>query len=42
VTPSDQVQLLRLRQELDPGEAEAICLACEVKAERLLIDETIC
>ena len=34
-------RLSRLRLELDPGEAEAISLACEVKAERLLIDETI-
>jgi hypothetical protein len=39
--PQDQARLSRLRQELDPGEAEAICLACEVKAERLLIDETV-
>jgi uncharacterized protein len=41
VPPQDQVRLIRLRLELDPGEAEAICLACEVAAERLLIDETL-
>lgn len=39
--PSDQARLSRLREELDLGEAEAICLACEVKADRLLIDETL-
>jgi predicted nucleic acid-binding protein len=31
--------LSRLARELDLGEAEAICLACELKADRLLIDE---
>ena len=41
VSPSDEARLSGLRQELDPGEAEAICLACEVQAERLLIDETM-
>ena len=41
VAPADEARLSRLRLELDPGEAEAISLACEVKAERLLIDETI-
>lgn len=41
VAPTDQARISRLRQELDVGEAEAICLACELKADRLLIDETI-
>lgn len=41
VAPTDQVRLSRLRGELDPGEAEAICLACESKADRLLIDESL-
>jgi predicted nucleic acid-binding protein len=37
--PQDQARLTRLSRDLDQGESEAICLACEVKAERLLIDE---
>ena len=41
VTPTDQVRLQRLLRELDPGEAEAICLAHERKADRLLIDESV-
>jgi uncharacterized protein len=41
VPPKDHARLMRLRQELDAGEAEAICLACEANAERLLIDETL-
>lgn len=39
--PTDQEKLSRLCQELDPGEAEAICLASELKADRLLIDESV-
>ena len=31
----------RLRNELDPGEAEAIALAVELKAERILMDERL-
>jgi uncharacterized protein len=38
-TPRDVARLSRLARELDLGEAEAICLACELKADRLLIDE---
>ena len=41
VAPTDQGRLSRLRQELDAGEAEAISLACELKADRLLIDESV-
>lgn len=41
VAPSDRDRVLRLRDELDEGEAEAICLACEMKAGRLLIDERV-
>ena len=38
-TPHDAERLSRLAGEVDAGEAEAICLACELKADRLLIDE---
>jgi uncharacterized protein len=41
VAPTDESRIWRLRQELDLGEAEAISLAWEVKADRLLIDEAI-
>ena len=41
VVPTDDERLARLRGELDPGEAEAISLACELEADRLLIDETV-
>jgi uncharacterized protein len=39
VTVLDRNQVLTFRQVLDPGEAEAIVLALELSAERLLIDE---
>lgn len=38
-TPSDQVLVSRLLEELDLGEAESIALALEHKATYLLIDE---
>ena len=38
-SPADTGLVGRLRQTLDLGEAEAIALACEVRAEALLIDE---
>jgi predicted nucleic acid-binding protein len=39
IQPTDQSQLAELRALLDPGEAEAIALALELKADALLIDE---
>lgn len=39
VVPRNSAMVRRLSQELDPGEAEAISLACELRADRLLIDE---
>ena len=36
---SDRVLLASLQTNLDPGEAEAITLAVEINAERLIIDE---
>jgi predicted nucleic acid-binding protein len=36
---SDRVLLKTLQTNLDPGEAEAITLAVEINAERLIIDE---
>lgn len=42
VSPAqDQARVETLCSELDPGEAEAIVLAIELKADRLLIDERI-
>lgn len=37
--PTNSPLLKRLSSELDRGEAEAICLAVDLKADRLLIDE---
>lgn len=38
---TDQAFVNTLRDELDPGEAEAIALAVELNAERLLMDERL-
>lgn len=38
--PSDRSLVVMLRRELDDGEAEAIALALEKKAEVILLDET--
>lgn len=38
-SPRDQRKVRALAEELDPGEAEAIALAIELEADRLLIDE---
>ncbi len=38
---TDQVFVNTLRAELDPGEAEVIALAIELKADRLLMDERL-
>jgi predicted nucleic acid-binding protein len=39
VTAQDQNELAALRDQLDPGEAEAIVVAAELNAKLLLIDE---
>ncbi len=38
---ADRALVRTLSKELDPGEAEAIALAVELKADRLLIDERL-
>lgn len=38
-TPCDQKRVQELRQNLDPGDAEAIVLALERRADLLLVDE---
>ena len=38
-SPTDQQRVQELRQNLDPGEAEAIVLAIEHRADLLLVDE---
>ena len=38
-TPKDEARVLKLREDLDPGEAEAIVLAIERHAGLLLVDE---
>ena len=39
VSAQDRAQLAELRQQLDPGEAEAIIVALELQASLILIDE---
>ena len=39
IAAQDRAQLAELRQQLDPGEAEAIIVALELKASLILIDE---
>ncbi|HUO10471.1 MAG TPA: DUF3368 domain-containing protein [Phycisphaerae bacterium] len=37
--PQDAARVLELRKQLDVGEAEAVALAMELKADYLLVDE---
>ena len=39
VAAQDQIEVVALREQLDPGEAEAIVLATELDAKLLLVDE---
>jgi predicted nucleic acid-binding protein len=39
VAARDQREVVALREQLDPGEAEAIVVAAELEAELLLVDE---
>lgn len=39
--PKDGLLVVQLKEELDDGEAEAIALALQFKADRLLIDERL-
>ena len=39
VAAQDQTEVAALREQLDPGEAEAIVLAAELDAKLLLVDE---
>ena len=39
VAAQNQIDVARLRQQLDPGEAEAMVVAVELGAELLLVDE---
>lgn len=39
--PTDTSLVDKLKEELDDGEAEAIALALQLKADRLLIDERL-
>lgn len=41
VNPTDQAFVEQLSRQLDPGEAEAIVLALELRADYLLIDEIL-
>lgn len=41
VAPAETEGMARLSKALDLGETEAICLALELKADRLLIDEAL-